>query len=258
MSSAHKRVAFCLRGGVSKTTGLYRSCVSGGGDKYINYQAVANSIRRHIFEANASCDIDVFIQSWNIDLKEILENIYNPKLSLFEDNSFFAEEIRARCHTAKDFPGVSQALAMKKSIELMESYALGSGFVYDLVVIYRPDVLLWKDMVFDWYDPSKGLYVNGHHGGNGDFHFVMSFSDAVMFKGVYDSPLSGNRHALHHWIKNYVVKSMGRQMIMDAIAPGRHQEVARPDKIKKFSIGRYRVPPRTLQRYGMTNADMGI
>jgi hypothetical protein len=39
---------------------------------------------------------------------------------------------------------------------------------------------------------------------------------------------------MHYWIKNYITKICNKNLIMDKIIPGLHQEVIR--KIKKFSI----------------------
>ena len=63
---------------------------------------------------------------------------------------------------------ISQAYAIKRGIELVES----TNIKYDQIIIYRPDVMLWKVMDLAKYNPSK-IYVNAHqqHPSGGDFHF---------------------------------------------------------------------------------------
>jgi len=110
-------------------------------------------------------------------------------------------------------------------IELVE----GTGARYDVVVLYRPDVLLYKDMDLATYDVDACVYVNAHPEGNGDFHFVMSMANASAFKGLYASATDGNPCRVHYWIKNYVENYLHLPLRMDALAPGPHaaQEVMR-------------------------------
>jgi hypothetical protein len=102
-----------------------------------------------------------------------------------------------------------------------------------MVIVYRYDVLLWKDIVLSNYDLSE-IYVNAHHDSNGDFHFIMNSDNASNFKYLYDSIKLGNHYRMHFWIKNYVNHYMKKNLIMDEIIPGNHQEVIR--KIYGFSI----------------------
>lgn len=252
------KVALCIRGAVSRIGGastkrgeIYRS------DKgYVNYRAVAKSVEEHILKPNDHMEIDAFVHSWNRDLAADLEYLYRPVASLFEDNEMYADEILARCREPKDFSGVSHALSCRRAIQLKEQYERDRGVHYDLVVLYRPDVLLWKDMQLDLYDVSQGVFVNEHPGGNGDFHFVMSSEDASLFKGLYDSPLQGNPQAMHGWIKNYVEKYMKCRVIVDGIVPGRDQEVLRPDKMRGDPIKIHKVGLETLSRYGVRGEDI--
>lgn len=236
------RVAFCLRGAVSRRSGnaAVRGRIYDASSDYIDFGSVSESIKKHILAPNGDLQIDVFIQSWNCDLRDQLKELYCPVDSLFEDNEMYADEIEARCENPRSFSGVSQALSIKRAIQLKESYERRLGFEYDMVVLYRPDVFIWKDIDLSKYDVSKGVYVNAHPGGNGDFHFVMSNADSAAFKGLYDSPLQGNPYRMHFWIKNYIEKYIGRKVIMDDIVPGRDQEVFREDKMneamKKYKI----------------------
>jgi hypothetical protein len=248
------RVALCLRGAVSKRDreSKFRGDIYDSSLGYVNFRAVYNSLKKHIFEANPDAEIDVFLQSWSEDLQGELESLYDPVASLFENNESYADDIIKRCHGASSFSGVSQALAISKSIQLKELHESFQGLLYDIVILYRPDVLLWKDMILSEYDVSQGVFVNAHGGRNGDFHFVMSSGDASSFKGLYDSPLHGNPHRVHFWIRNFVENHMGRKMIMDGIVPGRDQEVIRPHKMRAGPIGLHRIDPQFFSRYGVT------
>jgi uncharacterized protein YfdQ (DUF2303 family) len=104
------------------------------------------------------------------------------------------------------------------------------------VILYRYDVLLWKDILLDDYNlNSNNIYVNAHSQCNGDFHFMMSNNNSIIFKDLFDSPLKNNNfHKIHHWIKKYITNICNKNLIIDKIIPGKHQETIR--KIKEFSI----------------------
>jgi hypothetical protein len=116
---------------------------------------------------------------------------------------------------------------MQKSIQLMEN----NQSEYDLVMIYRPDILLLKDINFKNYDPQK-IYVNAHADSQGDFHFIMNVFNAKEFKNLYNSLDQGNAHRVHFWIKNYVNNFMHQQLLEDGIIAGCDQEV-----LRKLSAG---------------------
>ena len=113
-----------MRGAVGKQTAEFQtkgSLYNGG--EYINYRQCYNSIVRHIIEPNKdSYEIDIFQHCWNTDLESELVGLYKPKAYIFEDNNKYADEISKFCIKEKDFGGISQALTMKKSIEIKEEY----------------------------------------------------------------------------------------------------------------------------------------
>lgn len=248
MSKKSTHVALCLRGAICKygdsfvnQGGLYRH------GRYTNYVSVYNSIKKHIIQSNPLCHFDVFLQGWNLDLESKMCFLYKPKKWLFEDNNIYSDDIKSRCSKiANDYSGISQALAIKKSIELIDGD-------YDYVILYRPDVLLWKDMLLEKYDSSK-IYVNAHANANGDFHFVMNQKNAIDFCGLYDSPKKGNFQQLHAWIKRYVHQFMGKNLEMDDIIPSIHQEVLR--KIFKNCHIDQRIPFELFRQYGLTEEDI--
>ena len=224
-----------MRGAVGKYTGdfIVKGSLYKGGE-YINYKQCYNSIVRHIIDINKdSYEIDIFQHCWNKDLENELVELYKPKVYCFEDNNIYADEISSLCRTETDFSGISQALTIKKSLEIKEYYEHINNIQYDIVILYRYDVLLWKDINLKDYDSEK-IYVNAHPDSNGDFHFIMNNQNATLFKYLYDSLKYNNPYIMHFWIKQYVNRFMGKILYMDAIQPGVDQEVFR--KIDDWSI----------------------
>ena len=234
------KVAFVLRGGIAKIGSdfvnspedIYRT------SQYIDYKACAKSIEKHIFKNNYDrCIFDTFIHSWNFDLQDEIVSIYKPRFYSFENNLKYKEEILSKITDTCEYARLSSALSIKKGIELMESYEDLYKFKYDLVIIYRPDLMLWKNMDLKLYIDKINkdkIIVNGHENENGDFHFIMDSKNARVFKNLYNSRESGNKAKAHFWIKYYIINYMRKDILKDSIMPGIHQEVAR--KLKEYSI----------------------
>ena len=107
-------------------------------------------------------------------------------------------------------------------------------------------------MLLNNYD-THNIYVNAHENGGGDFHFIMSSDNLKKFKTLYDFPLiSQNKNTDHGWIKNFIINYMKKNLEMDNIVPGRDQEVARPSKIKHYSIECHQIDPSIFLRYGIS------
>ena len=181
-----KRAALCIRGAVSKIASrfTYKNSIYTSNEPYINYKSVYNSIKKHIINANSDFDVDIFFQSWSYDIKNELVQLYNPVSYSFEDNSIYADEIEDKCQIASDFGGISQALAIQKVLTLKEEYENNNGFKYDIVILFRPDILIFTDMIFSKYDLSY-FYTDGHPENQGDIHFVMNSEHANTFKNLY-------------------------------------------------------------------------
>jgi hypothetical protein len=230
----NKRVALCMTGAVSSVRGhsrgvgaLYNS------RQYVDYTKCYNSIKKFIIEPNlGEYEFDIFCHCWNTDLEEKLSELYKPRKKLFESNTIYEAELKKRCPNPGEFSSISKALSVKKSVELKEEYEAENNIQYDLVIIYRYDVLLWKPMLLDTYTKLDGnVYVDaGTSDGNGEFHFVMSSRVSNLFKGLYDS---GIVCRCHRWIKEYV-HSLKLTITNDAILPGIHHEVMR--KVNECSI----------------------
>jgi hypothetical protein len=224
-----KRAALCIRGAVSKVVSnyTYKGSMYTNKNEYVKYESVYKSIKKHIIDANPDYDIDIFIHSWSVDIKEHLIDLYKPTLSLFEDNNMYSSEIDSKCCSSKDYGGISQALTIQKVLNLKEQAEFFNKYNYDIVILFRPDVLIWTDMIFSSYDLSY-FYTDGHKGDNtGDMHFVMSSEHSKQFKYLYQSADYGNKHGEHSWIKTYIVNYCKFPMRCDRIVPGLHEEVLR-------------------------------
>jgi len=250
------RVALCMRGAISKLFGpfvkkdaIYQQC------DYVNYRACFESIRRHIIEPNKEkYDFDIFLHCWNPDLESDIVQLYKPKSYKFELNTDYNDEISKKCRVTEEFAGISQALTLKRVIEIKEEYEKENGFEYDKIILYRYDMLLWKDILLENYVNQESIYVNLYSecddGCHGDFHFIMSNKNAKRFKYLYDSVEFGNHFEMHRWIKRYMKEYMRVKVEMDEIEAGRHQEVLR--KIRIFSIWPGHLPLDLLYTYGIS------
>lgn len=124
--------------------------------EYVDYVSCYNSICKHIIKFNSSnYEFDVFCQCWNTDMQENIINLYKPIKYIFEDNRIYNKEICDKCINDEYFGGISQSLAIKKVLELKEEYEIETNKQYDLIIIHRYDILLWKNM-----DLNKYLKIN--------------------------------------------------------------------------------------------------
>ena len=111
-----KKVAFCLRGAVSKNKQFRKENSLYSENDYVDFVKCRNSIFKFIVAQNPNYEIDFFCHCWNIDLESKLIDLYKPKKILVEDNNVYAKDINERCVTPSDFGGISQSLSMRKSI----------------------------------------------------------------------------------------------------------------------------------------------
>lgn len=243
-----KRIAICLRGAISKTERtFYQEGALYLPGTYVNYRAVYNAIQRHIIAYNPDCQFDFFIHCWNPDLQTSLTDLYTPKFSVFEDNGKYNQEIVAKITTPTHFSSASHSLSIKKSLQLALDWQQEQGFVYNQIILYRPDVILLKNMLMDKYDPDK-IYHN-RSSPQGDFHFVMSAQNAEQFKLLYDYIDKGNPCKPHFWINNYVANFMHQPLLADDIVAGYDQEVLRKINVTMVKAG---ISLERLLEYGLT------
>lgn len=230
------KVAFCLRGSIGKENSVFM-CENElyNNQPYVDYKKCYNSIIKYIINPNNDkYEFDFFCHCWNQDLENDIINLYKPIKYMFENNNNYNILINSFCINNTDYGGISQALTIKKSIELKEKYEFENNFNYDIVILYRYDIFLWKEIILNNYNLNDYIYVNAHENCNGDFHFIMNNNNSFFFKYLFDSIKLGNKHNMHYWIKNYIINYMKKELLMDNIIPGINQEVIR--KIYLYSI----------------------
>lgn len=243
-----KRVAFLIKGGVSRRSG---STLATGtlydNSPYVNYHATKRSIEQHIIAANPRYRFDFFLHGWNTDLEEQLVDLYQPKKSLFEDNNQYREIITKKIQTTDtaSFRQASQFLSLRRGCSLIDS-------TYDLIIVYRFDLLLWKDINLDNYDPDA-LTVNNYEDCRGDFHIVTGFQNLLHLSLIYESIGSSNPPIGHEIIRTYARRITGIGIQVDDIVAGDNQEVTR--KLRAiYEQGRIQSP--ILEKFGLTVDDI--
>ena len=250
-----KKAALCLRGAIAKKS---KRCGHAGEiytdtTAYVKYTSIYKSIMKHIVIPNTEYDVDIFIHCWNLDLEEEIVTLYKPTKYIFEDNNKYVDEISSQCVVPKDFGGISQALSIRKVLELQEQYSITHSIKYDIVVLFRPDVLIWSDMIFSKYD-LQYFYTDGHENNNGDIYFIMSPEHAVLFKDLYISLKYGNKHAQHAWIKDFIIRYCNMPIQGDTLIPGKNYEVLR--HIYQTSLLRGHITYDLLEEYDILPTDI--
>ena len=235
------KCAILLRGAISKTTGVYSRSVSPTCNDYVNFTCVKKSIDNHIIKPNSNYDFDFFIHSWNPDLKNELLDLYPSKLSEFENNIEY-EDFLTKIRGTKPYSQCSQLLSISKVCKLLLKF----NQTYDYVIIYRPDVLLWKNLIIN--ENFDGFIVNNHANLGGDFHICFNFKYLHSFSQLFDA-IDQLPSESHHMIKYYIQKIINVNMMSDDITPGIDQEVVRKLKCA-YSLGN--ISEDLLNSFGLT------
>lgn len=262
-------VALVLRGGISRVSGRLLNPIDVSEPKatYVNFEACANSLRKNVLESNLDHKFDFYIQSWNPDLSERLDALYEPKASIYESNMEFESLLnhltglsirnqrasgdldrllgREEGLFAETYAGISQALALKKAIGLLESQSTPEK--YDLIILARPDVVLLKPLQLSRYW-RNAIYVNRYAKSMGDFRWVFRPEKRFVFSNLFDTIEGGNYHKLHHWIRDYIRDTSREKYIQDKVVAGKDEEVLR--KTKHSGI-----PMSVLREFGVTESE---
>jgi len=223
------RAAICLRGAMSHLQGGHLTTKITN-QTYVPFESVKRSIDIHLCNVNSDIVFDVFIHSWNPDLQNDLDILYKPKKSMYEDNAMYTNDIIS--NKIGTFNKTSQQLTICKSLELMNTYANEHNITYDYVISCRLDVLIFKDIDLNIYDPSL-VYVNDNI--KADFRFVMNHKNALKFMTIY-----GKSKHFHQFMK----------LKPDKLKHGIHEEVLR--KILTCSIRIHKLPFNFFHKYGLT------
>ena len=141
------RVALCFSGLVGGTKG--KSGSGGPGDILdISYK----HFDENIFQHN---EVDIFVHSWSVEESKAIEDKFNPKSSIFEDQIWWDKNphrnFRKNNHISKWY-------SMKKAIELKCEYEKENKFTYDFVMNSRFDIAWQTKIDFEKFD-KQNFYV---------------------------------------------------------------------------------------------------
>jgi len=253
-----KNIAIVLTGAVSKVTGklelpeqIYRD------GSYVNFKSVYNCIQEHFVKPNKNYNFDFFIHCWNKDLQEDLVSLYNPKKFRFDDNNLYKQDIidkviSSNCEL-KSFALTSHSLSIKFGCELIEQYVSETNTDYDLIIIYRPDILTLKDLILDNYDRSA-ITLDNYQDFRGEMHFVMSYESMISFKNIWDTISVNNPPKEHCLFKNYIEKYTNIPLKQDNIVAGIDEAPLRYINVSLITTG---IKQKSdFYKYGLTDEEL--
>ena len=134
------KIALCLHGYFANAGGVEASVE---GFKYI---------KRKLLD---KYDVDVFIHSWDLKNKDMILSLYNPTVSLFEEQKQFEDELSqineedfyepdkkapGMYSTNSVFKAMSFLYSRKDAVRLKSIHEESNGFKYDCVVLARFDL----------------------------------------------------------------------------------------------------------------------
>lgn len=190
--------------------------------------------KTHILDTN---DVDVFLHTWTVDLKDELTRLYNPRKSVFEKQIMFDQE------PTKKHSVYSRWYSLKKTVELKREYEKKHHFTYDCVMITRFDLAFFKDVRFEEFDMNY-FYVSNWEVrpsiGVNDLWFFSNSDFIDTFSTLYDHldsylisyELSNHVLAKHHLEKQGLFHKAKRVFYG-------HQDFALArDKYRLFSLAK--------------------
>lgn len=244
------------------------------------------AINKHIIQANGGeASVDTFLHCWNHELESRLRAVYNTTLraDLFEDNRRVQRDFTLnsphdkmkyrgrRNFLRSDWRQVSWAISISRAIGLLMKHcrrtsvaSSASSSCYDAVIVYRPDVMLIKDLnvseILENRAQSrnitqgkarKSVFVGKWMNGHGDLHLIMPFSAAERFgETVIDFLRRRDNARAHAWLPE-IFKHLNLAVEMDDIRPGWDEEVYRKIPWAPMTCN----GKEAFESYGMTDRD---
>ena len=156
-------------------------------------------------------DVDTYVHSWSVDMKEEILDTYKPKKYTIEKQ--LGEEVGILN------AGYSQWYSRKKSIELM----LDSDTIYDWVILSRFDVALDFPFEFEEYD-NKEIYLAGEKRSEevNDLYFMSNMDNMKYISKTFDnlekfgynieSQHGGLKGGIHHAVGLYIRKKFNSKL----------------------------------------------
>ena len=152
------KVALCLSGKIGNTkgkSGNHKSDVRILMKGYEHY-------KRHIIDKN---DVDIFIHSWDVELKKDIEMLYKPKKIIVEKQIKFkipnyvkgVGKLNFIRHRRKQ-NHYSRWYSNKIVNKIRNEYEINNNFKYDFVMTTRFDLAFERDVIFENYS-NKNFYA---------------------------------------------------------------------------------------------------
>lgn len=141
------RVAFCLVGIVGSVQGKYGLDGTTNSTKGlpVDFRIGHHFHKKHIFDNNK---VDVFIHSWSKEFESQIVDLYQPKKYIIE------EQINFKQPTHRMNSVMSRWYSTAMSVNLKKLYEEENNFKYDMVMLYRFDHILKRNLVFSEYNPE--------------------------------------------------------------------------------------------------------
>lgn len=220
------KIAICLYGTIGGTVG---KAGDKNGSKLDVFQHAFPHYKKFILDKN---DVDVFIHSWDTDIKDDVVENYNPKTFEFQEQIKFEipDHIENNQRTQNHF---SRWYSCKKVLSFKKTYENKNNFEYDFVMLTRQDIAWQKTVDFSMYDNQYFYVPKWYHYNtsvpmgypNGEYNkslqdicFFSNSSYMNQISEIYDnisefhnenSELSGYKGISNHRLLYYKLLKMG-------------------------------------------------
>lgn len=194
------RIALCLQG-----------LSTGRNDKGhpVSFNRSVKYLEKNILKNN---HVDIFLHTWADDNEKInqIEDVYNPKLSMYESQIVFDAD-NVKLHSTK-----SRWYSHMKSVNLKKEHELKNNFVYDYVLVSRFDNCFLKE--FNFLDYEENIFYSSH------WQYPHNTTGFLDYWFLSDSATMDNFSDLYHNLDQYISKD--RVQISNHVLSKHHAEIS--------------------------------
>jgi len=240
------KVALVYRGGIARIDSRFSLSKNQRSQPYVDFRRCIDSVEQHIKKANPEYTFDTYIHCWNRDLQDeliavlqpanwcfpnakryrfgILIRVFASYVNQIKKNDFrHLSEKMNKISFQREYAGISQALSIRLALNLIKKESENN---YEVIILLRPDVLLFRDIKIDKFNKAK-ITLNNSGKFRGDFRFVFPPAYLEGFRRLYNATLHGSVHKVHFWISRYLQQTYGNVLEEDYVIAGKDEEVAR-------------------------------
>lgn len=174
--------AVCFMGAIGLAHSQFKGDASANKNQLVDYVGISEILKSKLIDVNEN--VDTFIHCWTPSVSTNMVEIYKPKACEFEQNDIYAEEFKSKCYNIGSlYNRASFLLSIQKSLSLM----INSGEVYDNVLVIRPDVVLFKNLILSELElVDNTVYSNNGRVHPGDFFYLMNYNTSKTFRDMYE------------------------------------------------------------------------